>query len=205
MANLSPGSLICAFCQLLSRQCRSCVAISSYIWLLGLWQFCQPPTWQTSLLSDWPMAQTTALIGCDASVRPQPVTAPSCCLFLLISVLPLASFFKKLEWCLSSLVSLTLPEPGIQCRFLCAWILQLHCLLGFRIAIIPPVYRTPDLKKLSFMYAAVEPSIRWWSNKGVKHFIYGLLLSSSLILPLLGTSTVHHILPQPAVICTPLQ
>lgn len=23
------------------------------------------------------------------------------------------------------------PEPGIQCRFLCAYILQLHCLLGF--------------------------------------------------------------------------
>ncbi|TWW81230.1 hypothetical protein D4764_01G0010450 [Takifugu flavidus] len=36
MPKLSPGSLICAFCQLLSRQCRSCVAISSYIWLLGL-------------------------------------------------------------------------------------------------------------------------------------------------------------------------
>lgn len=33
------ASRLCGCCQLLSRQCRSCVAISSYIWLLGLWRF----------------------------------------------------------------------------------------------------------------------------------------------------------------------
>lgn len=59
---LSPGSLICAFCQLLSRQCRSCVAISSYIWLLGLWQLCLLQA-HKSMSSDWLMAPTAALIG----------------------------------------------------------------------------------------------------------------------------------------------
>ncbi|XP_053732609.1 uncharacterized protein LOC128765681 isoform X2 [Synchiropus splendidus] len=42
----SPGTFMTGrirrgFCQLLSRQCRSCVAISSYIWLLGLWRLGQ--------------------------------------------------------------------------------------------------------------------------------------------------------------------
>lgn len=67
MPSLSPGSLICAFCQLLSRQCRSCVAISSYIWLLGLWRLCLLPTWlSSSLSSDWLTAHTTALTGCTS-------------------------------------------------------------------------------------------------------------------------------------------
>lgn len=37
------GSRLCGCCRLLSRQCRSCVAISSYIWLLGLWRLCWLP------------------------------------------------------------------------------------------------------------------------------------------------------------------
>lgn len=144
---LSPGSLMCAFCQLLSRQCRSCVAISSYIWLLGLWQLCLLPAWQVPELR---LADgTDRRLRCwDA--RLHPVTAASCsfCHFLVFEVFLFrvfflhpshaSFFFRKVGF--ASLVSLTLPEPGIQCRFLCAWILQLHCLLGFGIAILTPPY-----------------------------------------------------------------
>lgn len=40
-------------CQLLSRQCRSCLAISSYIWLLGLWRLCPLPNRRCMFFLRW--------------------------------------------------------------------------------------------------------------------------------------------------------
>lgn len=64
---------------------------------------------------------------------------------------------KCINWCLFEKplkwrdVPLLCPEPGIQCRFLCGSILQLHCLLGFWLAIYAAViqYNPPVLKKVS--------------------------------------------------------
>lgn len=56
---------LCGCCQLLSRQCRSCVAISSYIWLLGLWQLCLLPDRAYPFHSNWLVAHSNALIGCN--------------------------------------------------------------------------------------------------------------------------------------------
>lgn len=64
---------LCGCCQLLSRQCRSCVAISSYIWLLGLRRLGLLPGRASPVpASHWPMAHSNGVIG--RAVR----GAPSC-------------------------------------------------------------------------------------------------------------------------------
>ncbi|KAM3608353.1 uncharacterized protein V6R79_023640 [Siganus canaliculatus] len=61
----------CGYYRLLSRQCRSCVAISSYIWLLGLRQLCLLPgqayafhslAGGTSQSSDWLQCQGGSIL-----------------------------------------------------------------------------------------------------------------------------------------------
>ncbi|XP_029315421.1 uncharacterized protein LOC115026669 isoform X1 [Cottoperca gobio] len=67
------GSRVCGCCQLLSRQCRSCVAISSYIWLLGLRRLCLLPGRACPFHSHWLVAHSDPLIGCGVGWG-----APSC-------------------------------------------------------------------------------------------------------------------------------
>lgn len=123
------SSRLSSCCQLLSRQCRSCVAISSYIWLLGLWQFCLLPSQACSflfLLAKWhiPVPALAAMSGGLHPVTPQ--TGCSLChnstrapcqgffvLFFFSSLLPPLSFFFKYSLILPSLLGL--------CEILLIW------------------------------------------------------------------------------------
>ncbi|XP_037645919.1 uncharacterized protein LOC119500315 [Sebastes umbrosus] len=77
------GSRPCGCCQLLSRQCRSCVAISSYIWLLGLRRLgLLPGRACPSCSPHWLVAHSNPPIGCDVKGRGgslHPVTPQTGC------------------------------------------------------------------------------------------------------------------------------
>ena len=105
------SSGLCGCCRLLSRQCRSCVAISSYIWLLGLRQLCLLPGQAYLFHSHWLVAHSNPLIGCD--VRGPPYCDPTDRMFSVSQLHkgPLSRLFVCVFFSLLSLLPFLFNSP----------------------------------------------------------------------------------------------